>query len=456
MNGIRTLTHLASVALLLLWGGVMLYFYASGRIVQYLPPDGIFQPMVLIAGIGLCVLGLFNLLTLRQKEHACGHDHSHDHDGCCGHDHSHDDAHDHHHHEHAPDPTHTPTPTHTHSPKTSASCCGHDHSHNDAHDHHHHEHAPDPTHTHSPKTSASCCGHDHPHNDAHEHAHHEHTPAHHHDHSHGMIEESGFTGRLIAISILAIPITLAALNTPDQYSPAAITNKGLYNPNYADTSRADQFSLKKDRAGAPGATAPLAQPDLAATTSSTPDTPPGPLPAPAPGSTTPGATPSTTPAGSEPPPAATSGGSTAATPAEPQSYGSFTLADLEAQVPKSAAGNFILDVPEIYYTGGDIEVQSVLKGQSVETVAQVLPEKVNNDDGHRLRIFRMLVQCCAADARPYSIPVDFGKPAPDFKEMAWVKVVGTIDYKEEGGQTVPVMTVTGIEETTAPDQTMIY
>lgn len=256
-----------------------------------------------------------------------------------------------------------------------------------------------------------------------------------------MLEESGFTGRLIAISILAIPLTLAALNTPDQYSPAAIANKGLYNPNYADTSRAEQFSLKK----APGEDKPdfTGAPLPPANVASSPDSPPT-------------AATSTTPAGSDPPASVSGSGGSSTEPAQPQSYGSFTLADLEAQVPKSEAGHFILDVPEIYYTGGDIEVQNVLKGQSVETIAQVLPEKVNNDDGHRLRIFRMLVQCCAADARPYSIPVDFGKPAPDFKEMTWVKVIGKIDYKQEGGQTVPVMSVTSIEETTAPDQTMIY
>lgn len=397
MSGTRTLTHLVSVALLLLWGGVLLYFYASDRIAHYLPPDGIFQPMVLVAGVGLMVLGLFNLLTLRQKEH-----------DCCDHD-----------HEAAPHGTEATHGTHA--------CCGHDHHEHAHHHHHHHEHE-----------HGDCCGHHH-----HDHTHEGHS------HAHGMLEESGLTGRLVAISILAIPITLAALNTPDQYSPAAIANKGLYNPNYADTSRADQFSLKKERAEKPEfAGSPSPQTSVADLEA--PDTPPGPLPAPEQDA------PATTPAGSDPPAAVSGSGGTATAAAEPQSYGSFTLADLEAQVPKSAAGNFILDVPEIYYTGGDIEVQNVLKGQPVETIAQVLPEKVNNDDGHRLRIFRMLVQCCAADARPYSIPVDFGKPAPDFKEMTWVKVTGKIDYKKEGGQTVPVMEVTTIEETTAPDQTMIY
>ncbi len=434
MNGVRTFTHLISVALLLLWGGVMLYFYASGRIIHYLPPDGIFQPMVLIAGIGLVVLGLFNLLTLRNAEHDCchdhghghghddddGHDHSHAKTGCCGHEHGH--AHEH----------------ESHGAKGTQACCGHHHEH--AHEHHHHHEEPAHSHT--------CCDHhhehDHSHDHSHEHHHHDHTHED-HTHAHGMLEESSLTGRLVAIAILAIPLTLAALNTPDQFSPAAIANKGLYNPNYSDTSRADQFSLKKADALAPGL--PTPQPtaaDLAAVT--TADTPPAPQDSPA----------ATSPAGSDAPPATTAGAGGSDTESTPQSYGSFTLADLEAQVPKSEAGNFILDVPEIYYTGGDIEVQNVLKGQSIETIAQILPEKVNNDDGHRLRIFRMMVQCCAADARPYSIPVDFGKAAPEFKEMAWVKVTGTMSYKDEGGQTVPILEVKTIEETTAPDQSMIY
>jgi uncharacterized membrane protein YcgQ (UPF0703/DUF1980 family) len=78
MSGTRTLVHLLSVAMLFLWGGVLLYFYASGRLVNYLPPDGIFRPMVLVSGIGLAVLGLFNLLTMGAEDPGCeGHDHGH-------------------------------------------------------------------------------------------------------------------------------------------------------------------------------------------------------------------------------------------------------------------------------------------------------------------------------------------------------------------------------------------
>jgi uncharacterized repeat protein (TIGR03943 family) len=66
----------------LLWAACILYFYNSGRIVKYLAPD--FRPIALAGGLGLAVMGLFNLLTA-FREADCGHDHGegehHDHEG---------------------------------------------------------------------------------------------------------------------------------------------------------------------------------------------------------------------------------------------------------------------------------------------------------------------------------------------------------------------------------------
>lgn len=408
MSGTRTFVHLISVALLLLWSAVLLYFYATGRVNQYLPGDGIFRPMVLVSGIGLAILGLFNLLTLGAEDAGCeGHDHGpaktdggdhghHHHEGGCGHDHAHEAGHEGCGHDH-----HHAGCGHDHGHHHHDGGCGHDHGAAKAggcdHEHHHHDHG---------AAQAGCCGHDH--------------GGQAHSHGHGVLEESGWTGRIVAILILAAPILWAAVRTPDRYSANAVINKGLYNQNYASTTRADQFTLRGEAAKP---AAPTAAPTAAAAA-------PGATPAPA----------------------------TQAAPAagSAQSYGSFTLEDLKQQVPQNSAGEFVLEVPEIYYTGGDIEVQKVITGQSIETTAQVLPEKVNNADGHRLRIFRMLVQCCAADARPYSIPVDFGKKAPEFKDMTWVKVHGTLSYQKEGDQTVPVIHASKIEETAAPDNAMIY
>lgn len=426
MSAQRIVLHLISVALLLIWGGIMLYFYVSGRIENYLPPitEGWFRPMALAGGIGLIILGIFNLATMGSDDAGCddcGHDHGHDHahkDGCCGH----EDAH---HHEKEGD------------------CCGHSH----AQEHHHHD---------------GCCGHDHGH--SHSHAQ---LAANHHEHGHGILEESGPLGRTVAILILGVPILVAAAMTPDRFSARAVVNKGLYTPNYNDTSRADQFSLRKTDDKKMPVSAAATKPNVEeAPPAGSAALPPGTVVdaagmppaggARVPGSAAPGATAKETTAASTPPAGGAKAGSDAPAKTAAQSYGTFTLEDLKQQVPMSKDGNFILEVPELYYTAGDLEVQKVLTGQMIETTAQVLPEKVNNTDGKRLRVFRLLVQCCAADARPFSVPVEFKEKAPEFKEMAWVKLVGKMNYKQEGGQTVPLIEATKIEETTEPDSSMLY
>lgn len=59
----------------MVWGGVMLYFYASGRIIAYLAPD--FRVISLFGGLGLMVLGGFNLLMCTHPAVA-PHDHKGD------------------------------------------------------------------------------------------------------------------------------------------------------------------------------------------------------------------------------------------------------------------------------------------------------------------------------------------------------------------------------------------
>ncbi|MDA7536601.1 TIGR03943 family protein [Akkermansiaceae bacterium] len=70
-----------------IWGLVLLYFYHSMRLKDYLAPD--FHILVLIGGIGIIILGVFSIINPSSEE-ACGHNHSHDHDHH-EHDHEHHD-----------------------------------------------------------------------------------------------------------------------------------------------------------------------------------------------------------------------------------------------------------------------------------------------------------------------------------------------------------------------------
>ena len=136
-------------------------------------------------------------------------------------------------------------------------------------------------------------------------------------------------------------------------------------------------------------------------------------------------------------------------------YASFTLEDLKAQVDQNANGELMITVPELFYTGGDKVIQNVLAGQGVETIGQVMAEMVN-DNGNRLRIFRVFMECCAADKRPLAIPIEFADALPKYKEMGWYKVTGKMSYREEGGITVPVLEVGTFAETEEPEESIMY
>jgi hypothetical protein len=380
----RTVLHYLSILALLVWGGLFIQFYLSGRIEKHV--DVNFRTWALVSGLGLCVLGLFNLATARQTV-ACGHDHGHDDDhGSCGHDHDHGHAH------------------HVHGPG-----CGHDH----------HDHAqPEPAgHVHGPG-----CGHDH--HDHHDHEGSDHAPpALSAEHNH----ETAPSSLLTAVIILIVPLLMAAHFSQDRFSSGYVAKWGKIE------RQIYQMRLAERRAAATAAKAQVAAKGTSPTSADTPPSTPADPNAPADAADT--------------PPDGAKGGA---------EWGAFTMADLERMVPKNEAGNFLLDVPQLFYTAGDDELMTVMEGIPIETTAQVMEETLNNPTGTRLKLFRLFVECCAADARPLSVPIDFGKAPPTYEEMGWVKVIGKIHYAEEDGSVVPIINVESMEATAEPLDMMLY
>lgn len=138
------------------------------------------------------------------------------------------------------------------------------------------------------------------------------------------------------------------------------------------------------------------------------------------------------------------------------SWATFTLEDLKQMVPQNEAGDFQLDVPQIFYTAGDIELMDVMEGIPIETTAQLMEETLNNPNGHRLKAFRLFIECCAADARPLSIPIDFGKAPPEYIEMGWYRLYGNLHYVEEDGELLPILRMERFEETSEPMDGLIF
>ncbi len=408
----RKLLHFCSVAVVLFLAALFLYFYISGRIDPYVAPE--FRRWALAAGLGLAVLGLFNLATANQAA-ACGHDHGHDHDG--GHDHDHGED----------------------------GCCDHDH--------------------------------DHDHGDVEEEHHH---------------HEESASGVILALVVLTLPMLVAANSSVDRFSTeyairwANITEK-LHRLELNRKREREQTVAKAEPKQTPHGgkaavqTAQQPSPETASSTPSVADTPPTPV-AGREGESTEIATadtpPATKPVGA--PEAAGEGASAADSPPataekseDDDGWGEFTLEDLKRMVPQSSEGNFMLEVPQLFYTANDTELQRVLEGLPIETIAQVMPVSTDDadvaaegaalpatptpiDNSKRLRLFRMFIECCAADMRPLPVTIQFKDALPEYEEMGWVKVVGKVRYEHVDGVTTPIVDVITMEPTAEPMDMMVY
>lgn len=119
----------------------------------------------------------------------------------------------------------------------------------------------------------------------------------------------------------------------------------------------------------------------------------------------------------------------------------FTREDLEKNYSKNAQGEFQLSLISAYYAAGDREIQDIFDGLPVEFEGRIAPEKVNNESGKRLRIFREIITCCAADLQVVGVSLEF----PDESERpaldSWVRAGGTLTFERVGENVVPLLKI---------------
>lgn len=300
--------------------------------------------------------------------------------------------------------------------------CSHDHSHDHGccgHEDHKHDHKHD---------DGGCCGHDH---DEH---HHDHSGGdHHHDH------EETVPALAFAIAVLVIPLFAATAYSKDRFSNTYVNKWGTIERQMM------QMRAKEKHAAQTASVAKVGGSETKSVTNPY----------------TSDAIDNATPGDADTPPAAKAEAGTGASeaPAEAgsnDSWSSFTMDDLKNLVPQSSAGDFLLDVPQIFYTAGDKELMHVMEGIPVETTAQLMEETLHNPDGNRLKAFRLFIECCAADARPLSIPVEFADGLPEYKEMGWYKLFGKLHYLHDEDGIVPILKIDHVESTVEPVDGLLF
>ena len=122
---------------------------------------------------------------------------------------------------------------------------------------------------------------------------------------------------------------------------------------------------------------------------------------------------------------------------------------------KDKDGNIMLQVIDLLYAAQDESLRGDFANKPVTFIGQYMPDTVNNASGRRFKVLRMLMVCCAADARPVAAVVEAPKET-NIPEMSWVKVVGEATFPIEGGRNLAVVKAKSVAVTNPPEDTMLY
>ncbi len=204
------------------------------------------------------------------------------------------------------------------------------------------------------------------------------------------------TGKILTFLILLLPVTAAAIFSPDGFGKETMLNRGIVT---------DASALRPREA----AKTPLAAPDLTLPTSGTP--PPAPP---------------------------------TAQPATPPDY-----------LTRTPDGHIVAEVLDLLYAAQDNALRADFENKAVELTGQLMPDTANNASGKRFKAVRMFMTCCAADARPVATLVECDT-LPKLPEMTWIKVTGTATFPIENGRRIAVLKADKIEKSAPPDESMLF
>lgn len=119
----------------------------------------------------------------------------------------------------------------------------------------------------------------------------------------------------------------------------------------------------------------------------------------------------------------------------------FTREDMEKNMPKNEHGEFQLRLIQAYYAAGDREIQGMFEDLPVEFEGRIAPEQLNNESGERMRIFRSIITCCAADLQIVGVSLEFQEGMQRPKVDDWVKARGILTFETINGDVLPLLKI---------------
>ncbi len=127
----------------------------------------------------------------------------------------------------------------------------------------------------------------------------------------------------------------------------------------------------------------------------------------------------------------------------------------QAATPGGDANAMPVQVIDLLYAVQMPTYREEFEGKQVEMTGQFVPLTTGNPKGDRFQAIRLFITCCAADAKPVGVTVQYDRPLK-VSEMGWVKITGTPTFPMEGGRRTAVLVANKVEECAAPAEPFVY
>ena len=127
-----------------------------------------------------------------------------------------------------------------------------------------------------------------------------------------------------------------------------------------------------------------------------------------------------------------------------------------SEQPKPDSSNAMpIQVIDLLYAVQMPTYREDFEGKKTEIIGQFVPLTVGNPKGDRFQVIRLFITCCAADAKPVGVTVQYDGPIK-VPEMSWVKITGIPTFPMEGGRRTAVLKASKVEECPAPSEPFVY
>lgn len=131
------------------------------------------------------------------------------------------------------------------------------------------------------------------------------------------------------------------------------------------------------------------------------------------------------------------------------------VADFFQYIEKSPQGAWRLEMLDLVYAAQTRKLRQKMETENIELIGQVVTKTPGAVPGE-FSLVRLLMVCCAADARPLGVWVHSKKGAAGFQEMDWVRITGRPTFPVREGRRVVVIEAGHMAATEPPDEVFVF